>query len=230
MAALAFDGSQPTRPVGHYTYSVPDAAWTWSDGVYLLHGFAPHEVPATTGVLLRHKHPDDRSRTFEVMEAAIADGEPFSCYHRIIDRQERVRNVLSVGRGIKDAEGRVERVDGYFVDLTEVRRTETQAEVETALARIAEHREVIDEAKGMLMLAAGCDADTAFDLLRRSSQHANVRVHAIAHRLVGAAARLGSPETRVAVSRFLADLGPHQNRVPGSSANSRTGREVTRQP
>jgi hypothetical protein len=206
MAALAFDGSQPTRPVGYYTYSVPDGTWTWSDGVYLLHGFAPHEVPATTDVLLRHKHPDDRTRTFEVMETAIADGEPFSCYHRIIDRHERIRSVLSVGRGIKDAQGQVERLEGYFVDLTEVRRSETQAEVETALARIAEHREVIDLAKGMVMLAAGCDADTAFGVLRRASQQANIKVHAIAHRIVDAADQLGSRETRLAVSRFLEKL------------------------
>ena len=206
MAALAFDGSQPHRPVGYYTYTVADGRWTWSDGVYLLHGFAPHEVPATTDVLLRHKHPDDRTRTFEVMENAIADGEPFSCYHRIIDRHERIRSVLSVGRGIKDAQGRVERLEGYLVDLTEVRRSETQAEVETALARIAEHREVIDQAKGMLMLVEGCDADTAFALLRRASQQANIKVHAIAHRIVDAAGQLGSHETRLAVTRFLEHL------------------------
>ena len=206
MAALAFDGSQPHRPVGYYTYTVADGTWTWSDGVYLLHGFAPHEVPATTDVLLRHKHPDDRTRTFEVMENAIADGEPFSCYHRIIDRHERIRSVLSVGRGVKDAQGQVERLEGYLVDLTEVRRSETQAEVETALARIAEHREVIDQAKGMLMLVEGCDADTAFALLRRASQKANIKVQAIAHRIVDAAGQLGSSETRLAVTRFLEDL------------------------
>jgi hypothetical protein len=206
MAALAFDGSQPTRPVGYYTYSVRDGTWTWSDGVYLLHGFAPHEVPATTDVLLRHKHPDDRTRTFEVMETAIADGEPFSCYHRIIDRHERIRSVLSVGRGVKDAQGQVERLEGYFVDLTEIRRSETQADVETALARIAEHREVIDQAKGMVMLAVGCDADTAFGVLRRASQQANIKVHAIAHRIVDAADQLGSRETHLAVSRFLEKL------------------------
>lgn len=210
MTALAFDGSQPTRSVGWYTYSVADGSWAWSDGVYLLHGFAPHEVPATTEVLLRHKHPDDRTRTYEVMETAISDGEPYSCYHRIIDRHERVRSVLSVGRGIKDAVGNVERVEGYFVDLTEVRRSETQTEVETALARIAEHREVIDQAKGMVMLATGCDTDTAFGVLRRASQQGNVKVHAIAHRMVAAAGHLGSQETRLAVCRFLEKLaGDH---------------------
>lgn len=206
MDALAFDGSQPARPVGHYTYTVADSTWVWSDGMYLLHGFEPREVPATTEVLLRHKHPDDRTRAFEVMETAIETGQPFSCYHRIIDRHERVRSVLSVGRGIRDARGRVDRLDGYFVDLTEVRRTETQAEVEVALARIAEHREVIDVAKGMVMLAHGCDADTAFGLLRRTSQHLNIKVHEIARRLVAATGELSGGDTRAAMTRFLDTL------------------------
>ena len=207
MGALAFDGSQPSRPVGFYVYTAESGTWTWSDGMYLLHGFEPHEVPATTDVLLRHKHPDDRTRAFEAMETALQDGEPFSCYHRIIDRHEQIRSVLSVGRGVKDASGTVERLEGYFVDLTEIRRTETETEVEVALARIAEHREVIDQAKGMVMLATGCDADTAFAMLRKRSQNANVKLNAIAHQLVKVVGdRAGGSESRAAVTAFLQTL------------------------
>jgi len=177
---VAFDGSQPSRPVGCYTYQVADDAWSWSDEIYALHGYAPQEVPATTAVLLSHKHPEDRERTFQVMLQVLADGQPFSCYHRIIDRNEKERSVLSVGRGIKDSQGAVVRLEGFLVDLTEVRRTETQAGVEVALARIAEHREVIEQAKGMVMLACGCRADEAFELLRRASQRHNVKLHQIA--------------------------------------------------
>jgi hypothetical protein len=197
MAALAFDGSQPASRVGYYTYTVSDGAWSWSPGVYALHGFDPREVPATTDVLLRHKHPEDRARAFAVMEAALQDGEPFSCYHRIIDRHERVRSVLSVGRGIKDAEGKVEQLEGYFVDLTSARRSETEAEVETALARIAEHRAVIEQAKGMVMLSESCDAEAAFGLLRSASQNANVKLHEVAHRLVAAVASRRPSGTQV---------------------------------
>jgi len=56
--------------------------------------------------------------------------------------------------------------------------------VELALLRIAEHRAVIGQAKGMLMLITGCDADGAFALLRRYSQQRNVKLNEIAHRLV----------------------------------------------
>jgi PAS fold/ANTAR domain len=181
---LSFDGTQPGTPVGFFSYDVVDDHWSWSEGLYAIHGYSPREVPATTEVLLRHKHPDDRTRAFEVLEQAVQDGQPFSCYHRIIDFRNRVRYVLSVGHGIRGSGGTVERVEGFFVDLTSVRRDETEAEVSVALQRIAVHRETIDLAKGMVMLATGCDAASAFQVLRGQSQRANVKLHEVARCLV----------------------------------------------
>jgi len=204
MEKVAFDGSQDGKLVGYYSYLVSEDLWSWSDGVYLLHGYAPRECPATTAVLLRHKHPDDRSRTAEVLNTAVQDGEPFSCYHRIIDRHNRVRSVLSVGRGITDATGRVERVEGYFVDLTDSRRDETETEVRRALAGIAAHRATIDTAKGMVMVATGGDPDTAFAVLARASQDSNLKVHDVAQRLVAACPSTSQPADWV--TGFLDDL------------------------
>jgi hypothetical protein len=204
METVAFDGSQPASTVGHYVYTVASDEWTWSAGLYAMHGYAPHEIAVSTEVMLEHKHPDDRSRALAVLETALGDGRPFSCYHRIIDRTQRVRSVLSVGHGVKGPDGHVVRVEGYFVDLTQARRDETEAEVQTALARVAEHREVIDEAKGMVMIATGCSSDAAFACLRRYSQAANMKVHYIAHQLVEAV----SPDHRGSdmVIPFLEDL------------------------
>jgi len=183
---VAFDGSQPTGAVGHFSYTVASDEWTWSVGLYTMHGYGPHEIAVSSDMVLAHKHPDDRSRALAVLETAVQDGQPFSCYHRIIDRSQRIRSVLSVGHGVTGPEGGVVRVEGYFVDLTQVRRDETEAEVQTALARVAEHREAIDEAKGMIMVATGCRSDAAFACLRRYSQAANLKVHDIAHQLIEA--------------------------------------------
>jgi hypothetical protein len=209
--AVAFDGSQPTTAVGHFTYTVAQDQWSWTDGMYLLHGYRPAEVEPSTEVVLSHKHPDDRARAVEVLETAMQDGEPFSCYHRIIDRRGRQRSVLSVGHGLKAADGRVTQVQGYFVDLTQVRRTETEAEVQEALRRIAAHREVIDEAKGMVMMATGCNSEAAFAHLRRCPSHANLKVHEIAHRLVDEV----GPEQQgsVFVMNFLSDLARRPRRL-----------------
>lgn len=201
MESIAFDGSQPPTQVGWYSYAVDQDVWSWSDPVYLLHGYTPREVPATTAILMHHKHPDDRSRAAEVLDNAVRDGGPFSCYHRIIDRTKHVRSVLSVGRGVKDSAGSVVRVEGYFVDLTIARRDETQAEVARAIAGLAEHRETIDIAKGMVMLDTGCDADTAFACLRRYSQNTNLKLHDVARRLVDAGASPGG--VRDGVVTFL---------------------------
>lgn len=204
MEEVAFDGSQHPTEVGWYLYLVAQDQWSWSDAVYLLHGYAPREVPATTEILLQHKHPDDRSRAAMVIDAAVRDGGPFSCYHRIIDRKKHVRSVLSVGRGVKDPTGRVERVEGYFVDLTGPRRDETQSEVMSALAGIAAHRETIDIAKGMVMLDTGCDPDTAFACLRRYSQNTNLKLHDVARRLIDSSTSSGRKSGGVVA--FLNDL------------------------
>ena len=184
MGVLAFDGSQYGSPVGYYTYLVAQDQWCWSDVVYEMHGYVPHSVPVSTELMLQHKHPDDMARAFEVLETAIRNGRPFSCYHRIIDAKGEVRSVLSVGHGVMGSDGKVERVTGFFVDLTEVRRSETQAEVENALLRIAETRSYIDQAKGMIMVATGCDAEGAFGVLRRYSSHRNVKLNDLARRMV----------------------------------------------
>jgi len=118
----AFEGTRPGPPLGYYTYTVSDDHWSWSDGIYALHGFEPGEMPATTDTLLRHQHPDDRTRACEVLETAVRSGRPFSCYHRIIDRHPRVRAVLSVGRGVRGHGGVVEQLVGFFVDLADLRQ------------------------------------------------------------------------------------------------------------
>ena len=105
MGVLAFDGSQYGSPVGYYTYLVAQDQWCWSDVVYEMHGYVPHSVPVSTELMLQHKHPDDMARAFAVLEKAVSDGLPFSCYHRIIDAKNHVRSVLSVGRGVMGPEG-----------------------------------------------------------------------------------------------------------------------------
>jgi hypothetical protein len=43
---------------------------------------------------------------------------------------------------------------------------------------------VIEQAKGIVMAQNRCEPDEAFDLLRRMSQHANVKVRVLATRMV----------------------------------------------
>jgi hypothetical protein len=204
----AFDGSQIGPPIGYYTYTVADDHWAWSDGMYELHGYESQGVVVTTELMLQHKHPDDRARALGVLETAVSEGGPFSCYHRIIDQQGRIHSVLAVGRGVGPVHGRVEQLTGFFIDLTELRRSETEADVQQALLGIAEHRAVIEQAKGVVMCALGCDADEAFGILRQHSQDANLKLNDLAHRLVKSVGGGATPSQacRGVLSGFLAGL------------------------
>ena len=51
---------------------------------------------------------------------------------------------------------------------------------------------VIEQAKGILMARHRCGPDEAFDLLRRASQHANIKLSELAARIVEQAASPGS--------------------------------------
>jgi AmiR/NasT family two-component response regulator len=54
------------------------------------------------------------------------------------------------------------------------------------LSKALESRAVIEQAKGMIMRERECGADEAFDVLRRASQHQNIRLAEVAARLVAA--------------------------------------------
>src|SRR4051812_8270644 len=108
---------------------------------------------------------EDRVRAYEVLEQAVRDGQPFSCYHRIIDAKGVVHFVLSVGRGLWDDHGRVEEIVGFFCDLSDVRDRQTR-DVEEALLPVAQRRVTVEQAKGCVMFATGCSAEEAFAVLR----------------------------------------------------------------
>jgi AmiR/NasT family two-component response regulator len=59
-------------------------------------------------------------------------------------------------------------------------------QLETAL----ESRDLIGQAKGLIMASLGCSADEAFALLVQQSQHENRKVHDLALELVARAKRL----------------------------------------
>lgn len=196
---------------GHFSYSVADDEWDLSGASGLVDSVLGLEpgLPATTGSLLRCQPAEDRARIASVLETAVQDGRPFSCDLHVVDVRRRSRSVLLVGQGERDEECRVRRLTGLVVDLTDLHRSKVQADVDLALERIAEHRGVIEQAKGVLMFATGRDADGAFAVLRFYSSVTNLKLHDVARRLiesVGPQLR-ASQDSSAAVTALLMGLG-----------------------
>ena len=55
-----------------------------------------------------------------------------------------------------------------------------ESAITDAGAEIAEHRAVIEQVKGILMMVYRIDADAAFDLLKWRSQEANIKLRVLA--------------------------------------------------
>jgi PAS domain S-box-containing protein len=169
---------------GSFRYLASEDRWEWSDEVAAMHGYQPGSVHPTTDLVLSHKHPDDRPTVAELIDQVRRHGVPFSSRHRIIDTAGNVHLVVVVGDRWYDPTGRVIGTAGFYVDITDEFDHDVRGTLDEVVAAIAERRATINQAIGMLMLAHGIDAGSAFEALVRRSQETNVKLREIAARFV----------------------------------------------
>jgi len=175
---------QSTALVGRFTYDLVKGTWEWDDEVYRIHGLEPGSITPTTDYVLNCKHPEDRERVAAVLAQASRTGEPFSISYRLIGADGVERRCVLVCEGGICEENKWTSLDGYYVDLTDDFRAESEELANEAVAASSESRAVIEQAKGSLMLAYGLDADQAFAMLNWWSSHRNLKVRDLAARLV----------------------------------------------
>jgi hypothetical protein len=168
--------------VGRFTYDLGTGTWWWSEEMFHIHGLAPGAVVPTSDLILTHVHPDDQDRVRRLLDEAVSGGRPFSSYHRIVDAHRNTRKILLAGH--TDTQSGAAVLQGHVVDLTETSRVDAKGEVDDAIAGVLDGRAVIEQAKGVLMLACGISEDEAFAMLVAHSQSTNVKTREVAHRLM----------------------------------------------
>ena len=167
--------------VGSFRYLRAEDRWEWSDAVAQMHGYAPGQVQPTTALVMSHKHPDDAANVGRLIEAMTGQGRPFSSRHRIVDTHGRIHPVVVIGERLSDDGGRVIGSRGLYVDLSDV---EDGAAVEDAIADFTQHRAVIEQAKGVLMMTYSISAERAFDILVWRSQETNTKLRKLASQFI----------------------------------------------
>jgi PAS domain S-box-containing protein len=203
-------GGEPHR-VGRFEYRYDDGAWTWSDTVASMHGYEPGEIEPTTELVLSHKHPDDLARVKGLLQQSAA---PFSSRHRIRTTTGDIRQVVVVGDAVTDADGRTVATRGFYIDITESFNADLQQSITDRLEAIVSHREVIAQAKGMLMLIYKLSADDAFEVLKWRSQELNVKLTTLAEKLVAELPDLleVDPAMRAPIAHYLLTFAPPKNK------------------
>lgn len=174
------------QKIGRFQYFVADHRWVWSDEVARMHGYEPGQVEPTTELLLSHKHPDDRAEVAEILER-VTDGGLFSSRHRIIDTAGNVHWMVVVSDHLFDDSGHAVGTQGYYIDVS----VGLQADLTKAMNTVVKSREIIDQAKGVLMVAYGISADQAFGILTWRSQASQRKLKDVAADFVNRLMRAG---------------------------------------
>ena len=207
-----------SRPVtGRFTFTSVLERWSWSDGVFTLHGMEPGDVVPTGELFLRHVHPEDRAMVEQVLEAGGVQAS--GCEYRLVDLAGKVRTVVLTVSGEPGG-----TTTGHLLDVTTTRNKAVAEVVNKQLALALDSRAVIDQAKGVVMSTFGIDSDTAFKCLVLISQHRNVRVRVVAEKVLAAASTAGGFDEDVLaqVSIALRTVAAATGRSEGAQV-SRTG-------
>jgi hypothetical protein len=180
---------QDADQVGLYRYDVIGDSWAWSTEVFQMYGYPCGGVEPTTELLRKHEHPEDEGSLVEVIEQACRTGQSFSHQQRIVAADGRTIVLLFIGQVEAAVDGTPSAVHGYFVDVTTGRTQEAEqlqelADEAAGLQRALLSRASIEQAKGMIMLAYGCTASAAFEVLIDASQRANTKLRELAAELV----------------------------------------------
>ncbi|MFI9407219.1 PAS and ANTAR domain-containing protein [Nocardia sp. NPDC052316] len=179
------------QSVGSFRFWFADQRWEWSDEVAVMHGYEPGAVVLTTEVVLSHKHPEDRAQVAATLAETIGTGAPFCSRHRIIDTAGVVHSVIVVGDRLVDEDGAVVGTSGYYVDVSDSVEQGRREFAEELLPDLIKAREVIEQAKGALMLVYGINAEQAFRVLQWRSQETNTKLRQLAELLVTAITGMG---------------------------------------
>jgi diguanylate cyclase (GGDEF)-like protein/PAS domain S-box-containing protein len=121
--------------VGIWDWDVATGRVVWSRRVYSLYDADPAREPASLALWRRRLHPQDRAAAEAALQDALDGHGEWDCEYRIIRDDGSIRWVRSVGRVIRDADGRPVRMLGSNCDVTEARHLTT---------RLAEQRELLE--------------------------------------------------------------------------------------
>ncbi len=130
--------------IGHWHFNIASNHIRWSEEVHRLHGLEPGDAPALEKAIDFY-HPDDRPIIEQSMQAALADGQPYSLKARLFTEDGEMRHVEVRGQVETGPEGEVTGILGVIIDRTE------ETIMREQLTETIEKARAADEAKSSFL-------------------------------------------------------------------------------
>lgn len=109
---------------GNWYWDIKNDELHWSDEIYRMFGYEPHEFIGTYERFMSSVHPDDRALVKGAVEKSLSEQVPYSIDHRIICEDGTERIVHEEGEAVFDEAGKPESMLGTVQDITDRRRAE----------------------------------------------------------------------------------------------------------
>lgn len=102
----------------------------WSDEAFRIFGFTPGEIDPDYEKFFRHVHPEDKDSLKTMIDIAIANLPFQECEYRIIDKDQKIKNLHSKILVKRDAEQRAYQLVGFTLDITQQKKQTMALEVQ----------------------------------------------------------------------------------------------------
>ncbi|MBD1873074.1 PAS domain S-box protein [Nodosilinea sp. FACHB-131] len=131
--------AQRVAQVGYWEFDVVSQGIAWSEMTFRHWGLEPTPTPPTYDELLQKLPAEDRDRLTQRMTAAIADGIPYQVDLRPVHPDGSIHYLDARGEPIFDDQGRVVKLMGVSMDITDRKQAELALqESETRFRQLAE--------------------------------------------------------------------------------------------
>src|SRR3989442_6974954 len=116
--------AQKVAGLGSWEWEPGSGRMSWSEELYRIYGVDPKAVQPSFEVFLEQVHPADRVLTATVVARALAEGRGFTHEDRVCRPDGAERLVRTQGEIVRDDKGRVVKLVGACLDVTESRNAE----------------------------------------------------------------------------------------------------------
>jgi PAS domain S-box-containing protein len=158
--------------MGSWDWDWVDGDWMWDEGQYRIFGVDPEQFEVTSENILTLLHPDDIDKLRKSIAEFAKGARTYEAEFRVNRPDGEQRWCVGTAAATVDKSGRVIRVSGVTVDITERKRAE---ERQNLLTREVDHR-----AKNALALAQSIVRLTRADSVKEYAERVEGRINALA--------------------------------------------------
>ncbi|MGG5819035.1 PAS domain-containing protein [Falsiroseomonas sp. HW251] len=124
--------------MGSWEWDLEAGVQTWDEGQHRIFGVEPGSFVPRQDAVFAMVHPEDRVRLRDLASEAAALGQSYDAEFRIVRRDGSLRWCVTGAAPTVGADGRVSRISGVTLDITERKTTETALRESEERLRIAQ--------------------------------------------------------------------------------------------